>query len=547
MKVAYEPAKYYKWAEIQNLMDQWCAAFPELVKQYPIGKTYEGREIICLEMTSPKGDPTEKPGYYIDANFHAGEVTGSAVALYTTSWLLENYGTNEEATQILDSRTIYMVPRVTIDGSELYLNTPYMIRSSVRLFPFTEDQPGLHGEDLDGDGWITQMRVKDPHGEYKIDPEDSRLMIKRLPDEVEGDFYRVYSEGKIVEFDGVEVQHARSRWGLDVNRNMPAFWDIDAKQIGSGDYALSEPETKSVADFLIKTKNIAGAQSYHTTGEVHLRPCCTTPDKSMNPGDLAAYKALGIRGVEYTGYGHCSVYDGYLAPEQRNSPLRGVYLDWIYNHRGILSWSTELWTVPHAAGGKKNDFSKDRQPYTDKDRESDMRKVAKWHDENNLDNFVAWHEFDHPQLGKVEIGGWKQKFMFQNPPPQFLPELCEKNMKFTNVQIRALAELDIRKVKVEKKAEGLYEITCGIVNKGYLPTGGSHLAEQIKVVRPVEVSVTGDNLQVPNGKCILKLNQLKGREEKKAQWLVLGTAGQTITITAKSERAGTARHSVTLP
>ena len=23
--------------------------------------------------------------------------------------------------------------------------------------------------------------------------------------------------------------------------------------------------------------------------------------------------------------------------------------------------------------------------------------------------FHAWHEFDHPQLGKVEIGGWDTK------------------------------------------------------------------------------------------------------------------------------------------
>lgn len=546
MKVPYEPAKYYKWAEIQDLMDKWCEAFPHLVKQYPIGKTYEGREIICLEMTSAKGIADEKPGYYIDANFHAGEVTGSAVALYTVSWLLENYGKEEEATEILDNRTVYLVPRVSIDGSELYLNTPYTLRSSVRLFPFTEDQPGLHGEDMDGDGWITQMRIKDPYGEFKIDPEDPRLMIRRQPDDVEGDFYRVYMEGKIVEFDGIEVNHARSRWGLDTNRNMPAFWDIDAKQIGSGDYALSEPETKSVADFLIGRKNIAGAQSYHTSGEVHLRPNCTAFDKDMNQADLAAYKALGTRGADFSGYGHCSVYEGFLAPEQRKFPLRGVYLDWIYNHRGILSWSTELWSATHIAGGKKNDFSKTRQPYSEAEREADMRKVAKWHDEQNLDYFAPWTEFDHPQLGKVEIGGWKQKYMFQNPPPQFLPELCLKNMQFTNVQIRAMAEIDIRKIKIEKKAEGLYEVTCGIVNKGYLPTGGTHLAESIKVVQPIEVTVEGENISVPNGKIKLKLNQLKGREEKKAQWLILGKEGQEVTIVAASERAGTARKTITL-
>ncbi|NLN83750.1 MAG: carboxypeptidase [Firmicutes bacterium] len=547
MKVPYEAAKYYTWPEIQELMDKWCEAFPELVKQYPIGKTYEGREIICLEMTSPKGIADEKPGYYIDGNFHAGEVTGSAVALYTVSWLLENYGTNDEATEIMDSRTIYLVPRVCIDGSEMYFNTPYTLRSSTRLFPFSEDQPGLHAEDVNGDGWITQMRIKDPYGEFKIDPEEPRLMIRRKPDDVDGDFYRVYQEGKIVEFDGIEINPTRSRWGIDTNRNMPAFWDIDAKQVGSGDYALSEPETKAVADFLIGRKNIAGAQSYHTSGEVHLRPNCTTLDKDMNPADLAAYKALGTRGAEFSGYGHCSVYEGFIPVERRKFPLRGVYLDWVYNHRGILSWSTELWSAAHAAGGKKNDFSKPRQPVTQEEREADMRLIAKWNDEQELDGFIEWEEFDHPQLGKVEIGGWKMKFMFQNPPAKFLPELCESNMLFTNVQIRAMAEIDVRKVKIDKKADGLFEITCGIVNKGYLPTGGTHLAESIKVVRPIEVSVEGEGISVPNGKVVIKMNQLKGREEKKAQWLILGQAGQEVTIIAKSERAGTVRHKIVLP
>jgi len=91
MKVPYQPARYYKWPEILELTDAWCKAFPELVKSYPIGKTYEGRDIICLEITAPGTPANEKPGYYVDGNFHAGEVTGSAVALYTVCWFLENY------------------------------------------------------------------------------------------------------------------------------------------------------------------------------------------------------------------------------------------------------------------------------------------------------------------------------------------------------------------------------------------------------------------------------------------------------------------------
>jgi len=544
MKVPYEAAKYYTWAEIQELTAAWCNAFPELVKSYPIGKTYEGREIICLEITSPSIPADEKPGYYIDANFHAGEVTGSAVALYTVSWFLENYGKNNEATDLLDRFVWYVVPRVCIDGSEMYFHTPFTLRSSTRIFPHEEDQPGLHAEDVNGDGLITMMRIEDPHGDWKVSESDPRLMIRRKPDDMSGTFYRVYQEGRIVDFDGVEIPIARPRWGIDSNRNMPASWDIDSRQPGSGDYALSEPETKAVADFLISKKNIAGAMSYHTFGNVHLRPSCTVPDAKMNKQDLDAYKLLGTLGAEITDYGHCGVFDGFTMDPQK--PLLGVYLDWIYHHRGILAWSTELWSAMDAAGCKKVDYSKPRTSKTDKELEEDMLKLLAWHDEEKLDGFVTWAKFKHPQLGKVEIGGWKNKFMFQNPPARFLPEICEKNMRFTNMQALAMAQLKVRKVKAEKVADGLYRISCGVVNSGYLNTAGTGLGSTIAVTKPVEAILSGEGVTIVKGKAKVELGHMQGRSEKKAEWLIQAASSTQVTITAKGERAGTDRYTLIL-
>ena len=548
MKVPYTQAKYHTWPEILDLTAQWCKAFPDLVKSYPIGKTYEGREIICLEITAPGTPPQEKPGYYVDANFHAGEVTGSAVALYTVSWLLENYGSNSqdghEATELLNNYTWYVVPRVSIDGSEMYMNTPYTLRSSTRIFPFVEDQPGLHAEDINGDGVITQMRLEDPHGEWKPSAKDPRLMVRRRPDDFGGTYYRLYQEGNIVDFNGIEVPIARPRWGLDLNRNMPAFWDIDAKQIGSGDYALSEPEAKAVADFFINKKNIAGAMSYHTYGNVHLRPCCTVPDKKMDKVDFEAYKLLGELGAEITGYGHCGVYDAFTTDQEK--PYRGAYLDWMYHHRGVFNWSTELWSAMVAAGVEKLKYEAPPKPKTDKELEEDMLKVLAWNDKEGLDGYMPWTKYEHPQLGQVEIGGWKHKFIFQNPPERFLQEVCEKNMRFTNMQARAMAMLKVRKVKAEKVAEGVYHISCGVVNGGYLNTAGSNLATQIAVCKPVEVAISGEGIQVAQGKAKLELGHMPGRSEKKAEWTVTAKAGTVITITAAGERAGTHRQEIEL-
>ena len=46
------------------------------------------------------------------------------------------------------------------------------------------------------------------------------------------------------------------------------------------------------------------------------------------------------------------------------------------------------------------------------------------------DGFVPWHEVDHPQYGKIEVGGFKKNWVRQ-PPSFLLEEECHRNMAFT--------------------------------------------------------------------------------------------------------------------
>ncbi|MGI6344784.1 MAG: M14 family metallopeptidase [Bacillota bacterium] len=542
-KVAYNPAKYYTYAEYVELLNQWHAAYPEMTRVYSIGKTYEGREMWLIEITNhATGCADDKPGYYIDGNFHAGEVTGSAVALYTANYLLENYGKKDDVTYLLDHRSFYILPRVSIDGSEVYLHTPYIPRSSIRVWPFEEEQDGLHAEDMNGDGWITQMRIKDENGDWKVSEKDPRLMLRRGPDDFGGEYYRVYMEGKLVNFDGVEVTMARPKWGLDINRNSPANWEIDSKQRGAGPYPFSEPELKAVADFIISKKNLAGAMSYHTSGGVHLRPFGTKRDDRMPGRDADYYKTLGARGEEFSGYKQVNTFEGY----SMGRPLYGLFMDWVYEHRGLLCWSTELWNMAATAGVEKTDIRSMRNK-TPQEIEADGLKLLEWNDkELNGEGFIPWTPFNHPDLGEVEIGGWKTKYVRQNPPPKYLEAECDKNMRFTFVHALALPEIGIRKVKVEQVGEGLYRISAGVINKGYLPSSGSDMAARINVTQPVEATIAGEGINLPVGKEKIEIGHLPGRAEKKVEWLVQAPAGSKLTITAHGHRAGKATVEVEL-
>ena len=130
MRLQYN--RYYRYHAMVEALEDFSRAYPNLAKLYSIGKTYEDRDIWCMELTNQATGPAEeKPGYYLDGNTHAGEVTGSMACLYTIDWLLGGYGKEDRATRILDTKVIYVLPRLCCDGAELYLTTPHMLRSTV--------------------------------------------------------------------------------------------------------------------------------------------------------------------------------------------------------------------------------------------------------------------------------------------------------------------------------------------------------------------------------------------------------------------------------
>ena len=73
------------------------------------------------------------------------------MALYTIGYYLDSYGKDERVTRLLDNYVVYVLPRITVDGSDKYLTSPHWMRSSVRRYPYMEDREGLYPDDVDGD------------------------------------------------------------------------------------------------------------------------------------------------------------------------------------------------------------------------------------------------------------------------------------------------------------------------------------------------------------------------------------------------------------
>ncbi len=89
------------------------------------------------------GAAEDKPAFWADGNIHAAELTASTAVLYYLHQLVDAYGTDRagrQITHLLDTRTIYLCPRLNPDGAELALaDRPRHIRSSTRRYPYDED------------------------------------------------------------------------------------------------------------------------------------------------------------------------------------------------------------------------------------------------------------------------------------------------------------------------------------------------------------------------------------------------------------------------
>ncbi len=556
----YRPDRYYRYEHLTEMLHNWAKEHPSIVQIESIGKTYEGRDIWALTLTNVNtGVAAEKPAFFVDANIHAGEVTGQATVLWLLNHLLTEYGNDDHITRLLDESVLYAIPGIMLDGIEMYLTTPERMRSSVRPYPEPEVKEGLIREDIDGNGMILHMRVKDPNGPWKVSPEDDRVMIRREPDEQGGEYYYVLPEGMIKDWDGGAIKLAPDLLGLDLNRNFPHKWAPEWQQKGAGELPLSEPETRALAEFLTSHPNIYATQHFHTQSGLILRPSSGEPDEDLPKFDLAVYKALGKMGEEETGYRCVSIYHDFAY--DKKVPIFGAVLDWVYNSLGAYAFTTELWSLPQKAGIELTDhigWAKDHPV------EDDVALARALDEHAGGEGYYRWEPFDHPQLGPVELGGMDYKFAWQNPPGSMLEEVTAGNARFVIRKMGTAPRIVIDDISVEPLADGMYKVAVLVQNTGFLPTYVSERGKATGRIKPVRVSLSQpEGVSLVSGKAGQELGHLHGRANQygpignparwgnesrgRVEWIVSGEPGTELDITAESGKAGTVRATTTLP
>ena len=528
-KVQVSWNKYYDHAGITALCKRIAAAYPTLAKLESIGKSFQGRDIWCLVITDyKKGNPDDKPGMYIDGNIHSNEVQGSEFAMYTAWYLTESFNDTRFIQELLGDKVFYIVPTINPDARDNFFHTANTASSPRSgLVPVDNDRDGPVNEDgfddLDGNGSITMMRRKSAKGRFREDPAEPGRMIQVSADE-KGEYEFLGNEGLDNDGDGLVNEDGEGFY--DPNRDWGWGWQPNYIQNGAYKYPFSLPENRAVMDFVMKHPNIAAAQSYHNSGGMILRgPGGQEDVGTYNAQDVQIYDALGKKGEQLIpGYRYLVVYkDLYSA--------YGGELDWFYGGRGIYTFSNELWTS-FLLFNKEN-------PGENATYQFDRYLLFK-------DAFVDWKEFNHPQYGKIEIGGFKKNFGRMHPG--FLLESdAHRNMAFTLYHCFHTPQLTIDTIEEKNLGDGLREIIATVSNNRMMPTHSSQDLK-FKIERPDFISIEGVkaiagmivenrdldiNEEQVNNPGRIAVSNIPGLGSVRVKWIVSGSGKVKITVDSR--------------
>lgn len=522
--------KYYTNKGIADICSRLAKEHPNLVTVESIGKSFQGRDILLLTITDRKtGEPGTKPAFWIDGNIHSIELQGTEMALYTAWYMCEMYSENVFIRELLQDKTFYIAPTINPDSREYFTSTGVPPRSG--LAPRDNDRDGLVDEDgsddLNNDKTITQMRRKNPDGNYIEDPKDKRRLLRVAAGE-KGEYELLGYEG--IDNDGDGLVNEDGPGGYDGNRDWGFNWEPNYVQGGADKYPFTFPENQAVRDFTTKHRNITGAQSFHNSGGMLLR------GPSIRGGGAEVYSREDEMAMTTIGKKGELIIPGYklLIIWQDLYTVYGGELDWWHGAMGCFVFSNELWT-----------------PYL---MFNDTSQVDQYEFDRLLlfeDAFIPWQKINHPIYGEIETGGFNKNFGRLHPG--FLIESdAHRNAAFCIYNAWQSPKLEITKLQVKKLSGGLNEITATIENKRLLPT---HSASNLryKIDPPDIISISGGtvvagmivenkdlnlNSEQKENPSELEVKNIPGYASIDVKWIVKG--GNKYTVGVKSVKGGSA-------
>jgi hypothetical protein len=534
---------YHTAARLGTVLDSIARAKPALVKVSTLA-TSPGRRPVHLVRL---GGAEEKPALLILAGAYGPQVSSSEVALRIVRDLARRHGSDSSVTRMLAAQTVYVIPRLNPDASEAFFGALRHERAGNdaasdddRDHVTDEDGP----DDLNGDGLITMMRVRAVDGEWIPDAVDPMLMRRADAARGERGTYKLLTEGR--DNDGDDRYNEDGPGGTDLSRNFannfPWF------TAGSGQHPFADAESRAVAEFVSTQQNIAAIYVLGMQDNL-IKPWegRRVPGIAGNPQGTSAGGPLTAPLPEDNGWMNevsrrfkatTGWSEGPASAAEQGDPL-----SWAYYHMGRYAFGSRVWwpgkaPVDTAAGR--------RAP--NPDPIADERNTYRWLRAHNPSALIEWKPANGVMIDgeQVEVGGFAP-FATLNPSAGGLDSAATKHTAFVVQLADMLPQVRLDRVRVTEVGPRVYRVTADVVNDRYLATNAAIGARSRLPLRVKVELALGRGQTLSGGRRQSYINALRGSGGRESfEWVIVGDAGATVTLTAGSPIAGIVTETISL-
>ncbi len=498
--------------DVRRAFNQLAGEYPGHLKVAELPGLDNGAFVATARDYQVKGN---LPCVLLVGSLHFRERTSAEACLHVLRAVIED----EAARAQLKHVELVVIPCVDPDAR--------MVRDDGVALPFDDDRDGKADEDGPSDlngGGIHQMRVKRKGGRYIASEADPRLLIEAPPGKP-GE-WDLYWEGKDDDGDGRINEDTRGT--ITLYNDWSIRWDD--KQPGANRFMMQLKQTRALADFLLGKPLLAGFQ-LRSTGAGPEFAAGPPARGSRGEGDredpLARDK--GIAEALRKLWGEADKAAIKSEPEGA-----GNFIDWLYESQGALAANLPLLTLT----GKREEKKEEGAP-REKPNEEEQRQLA-WLAYHPGD-YAEWKPYQHPQLGEVEIGGWRIDAR-SNPKEEDLRAGSVRVATFIKALMQKAPRVEVSKVEVEDKGGGLWRVRATLHNAGTFDYRCA-FADRNRIGLPLFVSIKDtDAVKLISGTRRNKHENLHGGASATFEWIVHAADTAELQVSVEAERTGDFTH-----
>jgi hypothetical protein len=108
---------YPTYEGYEDIMDQFAIDYPDLCEVVNIKTLSSGRKLLLIHINDDLETDQDEPEFLYTSSMHGNETSGYVTMLHLIDYLLENYGTDEQVTNLVNNVDIWINPLANPDGT----------------------------------------------------------------------------------------------------------------------------------------------------------------------------------------------------------------------------------------------------------------------------------------------------------------------------------------------------------------------------------------------------------------------------------------------